>query len=203
MIKSKSWYTFLPYRPPPNLITSKLCRKPLRSNSLFHILPQSASNSAKIHCLIRGREKEGGGGWKKVGHDSNAINSMGSLSNNKTALSGVRDSTCAFKSYHLSLHRCSCIPSLPRTRSPFWKTQQRKKKKKRKKIKKTQRNEWLRKHVALPIRRVQQCSVQAQIMFIITAHWLHQPPGNTCWGKWDARTYTRSPTTVAAIKQAR
>lgn len=86
----------------------------------------------------------------------------------------VRDSTCALKkqqppSLSASVH---LLPSFAIQHLT---------------IQKKHTNESLHKHVVQQISHVQQCSVQAQIMFVITVHQPPLPsPGNICWGKWDS-----------------
>lgn len=82
-------------------------------------------------------------------------------------------SSCAFKNYHLFLLWCTCSPVCISTLQHGI-TQRR------------HTNKSLHKHVAQQISHVQRCSVQAQIMFLITVQWLQQSPGNICWGKWDS-----------------
>lgn len=82
-------------------------------------------------------------------------------------------SSCAFKNYHLFLLWCTCSPVCISTLQHGI-TQRR------------HTNKSLHKHVAQQISHVQWCSVQAQIMFLITVQWLQQSPGNICWGKWDS-----------------
>lgn len=114
---------------------------------------------------------------------------------NERVVSKVTDSTCAFKNHHLFLHRCTRSPACISSAIQRVIIQQK------------HTNESLHKHVVQQISHVQQCSLQAQIMFVITVRWLHQSPGNICSGKWDswfpiqthARTHTNTHSNTTLI----